>query len=425
MRMLVDLVAATLLLLASPWWITRMARRGTLRTDWAGRLGVGPRLPAADRPRVLIHAVSVGEVAASMPLVDAMTGGEEPGDVVLSVTTDTGVARARQLAGDRLPVVRTPLAFHTAVGRWLDRCRPDVLVLMELEVWPSMVAAARRRGIPVLVVNGRLTARSLRRYLRVRRLVAGSFAQLAACAVQDEATAERFRAVGVPADRIAVTGTMKWDRAEIADDADGAEELAVSLGIDRDRPLVVAGSTSPEEVRLIDEAVGDRAQVLVAPRRPEWFDAAAADMPGATRRSVVRAGDAAATRGGGPRGRFVLDTIGELRAAYALADVVIVGRSFGTLHGSDMMEPVGLGKPVIVGPRTGDFQVVTDDLLAGGGLLQVEAAELPATVARLLEDPAARRDLAERGREVIRRRRGAAARNAAIIRSSVPARGVS
>lgn len=422
MRMLLDLVAAMLLLLASPWWITRMARRGTLRTDWAGRLGFGPRLSPADRPRVLVHAVSVGEVAASMPLVDALTGGEEPWDVVVSVTTDTGVARARQLAGDRLPVIRTPLAFHAAVGRWLDRCRPDVLVLMELEVWPSMVAAARRRGIPVVVVNGRLTARSLRRYLRVRRLVAGSFARLAACAVQDDATAERFRAVGVPADRISVTGTMKWDRAEIADQAEGAEELAASLGIDRRRPLVVAGSTSPEEVRLCDEAVGDRAQMLVAPRRPEWFDAAAADLPGATRRSEVLAGDGTARRGGGPRGRFVLDTIGELRAAYALADVVIVGRSFGSLHGSDMMEPVGLGKPVIVGPRTGDFQVVTDDLLAGGGMLQVEASELPATVTRLLEDPVARRGLAERGREVIRRRRGAAARNAAIIRSMVSAR---
>ena len=422
MRMLLDLVAATLLLLASPWWITRMARRGTLRTDWAGRLGLGPRFPATDRPRVLIHAVSVGEVAACMPLVDELTGGQSPLDVVVSVTTDTGVARGRQLAGDRLPVIRTPLAFHAAIGRWLDRCRPQVLVLMELEVWPSMVAEARRRGIPVIVVNGRLTARSLRRYLKVRRLVAGSFGRLHACAVQDPATAERFRAVGVAANRISVTGTMKWDRAVIEDGAAGADELAAGLGIDRTRPLVVVGSSSPEEVPLVDAAVGDRAQVLVAPRRPEWFDAAAADLSGATRRSEVLAVGASAHRGGVPRGRFVLDTIGELRAAYALADVVIVGRTFGTLHGSDMMEPVGLGKPVVVVPRTEDFQVVTDALLAVGGMLQVTAAELPGTVARLLEDSEARRALAERGREVIRQQRGAAARNAAIIRASVSAR---
>lgn len=416
MRFIADLLAGLVLLLLSPIWLVRLARRGTLRTDWPGRLGFGRRLPGKTNPRILIHAVSVGETAAIEPLVERLRGdsGGDPLDVAISVTTDTGVARATQLYGDRHAILRTPFAFHRSVASWLDRVRPDVLVLVELEVWPSMVAAARRRGIPVVVVNGRLTERSHRRYMQIRPLVARAFAGLAAAGVQDEPTGERFAAAGVPGDRIEVTGTMKWDRAVITDRVDGADELAAALGIDPGRPLVVAGSTSPEETPLLHEAVGHDAQLLCAPRRPEWFDRAADDMPGCGRRSK-------GTRGT-DSGRFLLDTIGELRAAYALADVVVVGRSFGNLHGSDMMEPVGLGRPVVIGPRTGDFAGAMDALRGGDGIVETDVDGLRPALLELLGSEQRRSELAERGRAVIRRMQGASDRSEAIIRRTLASR---
>jgi 3-deoxy-D-manno-octulosonic-acid transferase len=262
-----------------------------------------------------------------------------------------------------------------------------------------------------VVVNGRLSARSLRRYELVAPLLRPTFRRLTAVAAQTAAHAERFRAMGVPAERITVTGTMKWDTAEIADDVDGAAALAEALGIDRGRPLVVAGSTAGDEHELLHRAVPSGVQLLCAPRKPEWFDDAARALPGCARRSRGDRGSAT--------DRYLLDTIGELRRAYALADVVVVGRSFGALHGSDMMEPVALGKPVIVGPRVEDFRDAVDALLGGGGLMQVDREGLAPALRALLDDPARCARLAAAGRSVIRAQQGATERHAALIRAIV------
>ena len=157
-------------------------------------------------------------------------------------------------------------------------------------------------------------------------------------------------------------------------------------------------------------------QLLCAPRKPEWFDQAASAMPGCVRRSDRRSGRHDVP----PSGRFLLDTIGELRAAYSLADVAVIGRSFGRLHGSDMMEPAALGKAVVVGPRVGDFQSTADALLAGDAMVQVDAVELPRALASLLADPARRKQLAENARAVIAKEQGATDRNAALIRAALP-----
>jgi 3-deoxy-D-manno-octulosonic-acid transferase len=217
--------------------------------------------------------------------------------------------------------------------------------------------------------------------------------------------------MGVAADRLHVTGTMKWDTAEIADRVEGAEELADAMGIDRSRPLVVAGSTAPGEHELLERCLNDGVQLLCAPRRPEWFDQAAAAMPGCVRRSR---GDR-----GSETGRFLLDTIGELRQAYALADVVVVGRSFGNLHGSDMMEPIALGAAVVTGPAVEDFQDTVDALLAGDGLVQTNREGLAKVLSDLLGDPQRRKALAENGRTVLRQQQGATARNAELIRKAI------
>jgi 3-deoxy-D-manno-octulosonic-acid transferase len=404
---MVDLAYLLAALVTAPIWLTRMIRTGKIRTDWVGRLGGGAALVAPDRPRLLLHAVSVGEVNAARLLVQELAARAAAPQIVVASTTDTGYARAVALFGDRHAVVRYPFDFSFAVARFLRRVRPTVVTLVELEVWPNFTAACARRNIPVGVINGRLTARSAARYRRIAPLVRRSFQRLAFACVQDDQYARRFREIGVEPDRIEVTGTMKWDTAQIADHVDGADDLARALGIDRSRPLVVAGSTAPDEHALLSAAMPDGVQLLCAPRKPEWFDQAAADMPGCARRSRGECGS--------DTGRFLLDTIGELRMAYALADVVVIGRSFGNRHGSDMMEPIALGKPTIVGPAVSDFQATVDALRAGDGLVQTDREGFADAVRALLDDPSRRAQLAANGRAVIRQHQGATARHVEVL----------
>ncbi|MHC4082981.1 MAG: 3-deoxy-D-manno-octulosonic acid transferase [Planctomycetota bacterium] len=411
MAWLIDLVYLIAAVASSPVWLVRMVRTGKIRTDWAGRFGRAEPLPPPRRPRILVHAVSVGEVNAARKLLARLAGPPLEAEIVVCSTTNTGCARAEALFGGSYRVARYPLDFSFAVNRFLRAVRPDVAVLMELEVWPNFVRAAARRGVPVCVVNGRLTERSAAGYRRLGAVVRPMFARLTFAAVQNEPYARRFREVGVPANRVHVTGTMKWDTAEIADAVEGADALAEAMGIDRSLPLVVAGSTAPGEHELLVEAVADGVQLLCAPRKPEWFDQAAAAMPGCARRSRGDRGSAT--------GRFLLDTIGELRAAYALADVVVVGRSFGNLHGSDMMEPVALGAATIVGPAVADFQDTVDALLAGDGLVQTDREHLAAAIRQLLDDPERRPALAANARRIIRAQQGATARNADLIRALI------
>ena len=409
MRWLLDLLYLVAGLVSSPIWLVRMIRTGKIRTDWPGRFGRTARLPAKSRLRVLLHAVSVGEVNACRMLVEELAQSPSGIEPVIAATTDTGFARARELWADRFQVVRYPLDFSFAVSRFLRAVQPDVVALVELEVWPNFTAACARRGIPVVVVNGRLTQRSFKRYRLLGPFIRRTFHRLSCVAAQNHAYAERFINLGVSAANVHVAGTMKWDTALIANDVPGAEQLASDLGIDRTRPLIVAGSTAPDEHQLLHAAIPPGVQLLCAPRKPEWFDQAARDLPGCVRRSSGKQDRAG-------QDRFLLDTIGELRKAYALADVVVIGRSFGNLHGSDMMEPVALGKATIVGPAVTDFQDTVDALLASDAIVQVGAEELKPTVCELLGDPARRARLAENGRAVIRRHQGATRRQAELIR---------
>ncbi len=507
-----DLFYLMAALLASPVVAARLAR-GKWRTDWRGRFGhVGApdvqALPTDDAPRrpvhsagrsaghtagevsaaparlqpptVLVHGVSVGEVAATRQLVDLLAARAR---VVVSSTTDTGIARARLLYGNRHAVVRYPLDLSWMVRRYLDAVRPDVVALTELEVWPNFVTECTRRGIPVCVVNGRMSASSYRGYRRARRWVQPLFRQLAAVAAQNEAYARRFADLGVPRNRVRVTDTMKWDtsgqprtdppttaaatappaaeahatelpRAEAlptesaASTPPAAEALAATLGLDRSRPLIVAGSTGPGEEKELIATRPPAAQLLLVPRKPERFDTVAALDPAIRRRSRARSGsrdpegiatvneavpplsghsasraNKAAPPPSGqiadrahPLDLFLLDTMGELELAYALADVAIVGRSFAPMGGSDPIPPVAAGCATIIGPHHENFADVVSALREGGGITVTSAPkEAMEAAALLLQDVDARRQMARRGRRVIRRRRGASARSAELV----------
>lgn len=404
----------------APLWGISLLRTGKWRTDWAGRFGKPPG-GAADGSRpagktLLIYGVSVGEVSLIRNLVAELE--QAPGlNMVIAASTNTGHARAVELYGDRHRVVRFPYDFSFAVHRFLDAVRPDAVALVELELWPNFMDACAARDVPVAVINGRLSARSFKRYRKVKRWLGPSFAKLAAAAVQNEDYAERFAAMGVAADKVKVLDTMKWDTAIVEDRVDGAEQLAAEMGIDRGRPLIVAGSTAPGEEKMLIETCPHDAQLLIAPRKPEWFDGVMKAAPDAVRRTVCGGRqmptEVGTSKGVKPR-VFLLDTIGELRMAYSLADVCIVGRSFtGELYGSDMMEPIALGKPTVIGPHYADFADTMKALRDAGAI--VVTAKPGDAAAELLNNPAVAGELAAAGREVILSRQGSTRRHAALL----------
>lgn len=329
----------------------------------------------------------------------------ERAQVVVCASTDTGLARAMELYSGVADVGRMPMDFSWGVGRFLRRIRPDVVGLVELEVWPNLTHACRRRDIPVCIINGRLSERSFEGYHRAKRVVGGLFESLSAVAAQDESYAKRFRKMG--ARNVVVTGSMKWDAANLATDSAKADELAEAFGIDRTKPLIVAGSTGPGEEELLHEACPAGVQLLCAPRKPERFDGAALALGECVRRSTgeQRAG---ATR-------FLLDTIGELRHAYELADLVVMGRSFGDQFGSDPTEPAALGKATLIGPSVGDFTEIVVVLEKAGGLARSTRRSLAADLERLIRDGDERRKLGENALACVEAQRGASGRHAELL----------
>ncbi len=427
-----DIAYAVGALVSSPVWGYSMLRTGKWRTDWRGRFGVGvgeamgcrgenrggrakPQAAGTGEREaasgeggktLLIHAVSVGEVSLVRNLVEYFEEYEPGVRVVICTTTNTGFTRATALYGERHWVVRFPFDFSGAVGRFLDAVRPDVVALTELEVWPNFMEACGKRGIRVAVINGRLSERSFKGYRRFRPWLRGMFSSLSAVGAQTEDYAGRFIEMGVPRERVNVLDTMKWDAAKIVDHVDGADELAQEMGIDRGRPLIVAGSTGVGEEKMLMERCPGDVQLMVVPRKPERFEAVAGLSSEMVRRT--RPGEAAS---GGRL--FLLDTMGELAKAYALADVVVVGRSFNGWGGSDPIEPVALGKPTVIGRDYHNFAEAVEALEGGGGLVVTDRPG--EVVAGLLDDPGRCEELAKRGREVILSRQGATRRHAEVL----------
>jgi len=416
-----DLLYGAGLLVASPVLAYRLLRTGKWRTDWPGRLGRAEALGHDPRPTVLLHGVSVGEVAAAEPMVAGLGGpeGRGPCRVVMSVTTDTGFARATALYGTHHRVVRYPLDFSSAVDRFLDRVRPDVVGLLELEVWPNFTRACQDRNIPVVVLNGRLSAESFRGYERLRRALEPSFKRLSGVSAQTEAYADRFEALGVPRARIEVADSMKWDVPLPDDVSAAATDLGRELGVDPSVPVVVAISTGPDEEALLLADRPPDIQLVVVPRKPERFEAVAslANWHRRSRGSAVL--DGAAGGGSVPdAGLFLVDTMGEAEAATALADVVVIGRSFNGMGGSNPVPAARLGKPVVVGPDHQNFAQMVGALVEGGAA--VVGPRPWSALNEILGDLARRDAMSAAGPRVVDEHSGATEANLALIRRHLP-----
>jgi len=419
-----DLVYGLGVAVASPFWLIEPAARRKCLAAFSQRMGrVAVRQGTA--PAVMIHAVSLGEINAIRQLIQRLRLARPDLHFIVSTTTDTGFARAAELYGADADVtlVRYPLDFTSAVVRLLDAQRPDVVVLMELEVWPNFLSICHRRKIPVLVINGRLTTHSFSRYRMVRPMIAGMFRRLTRICAQDRTYAERFITLGADPSRVSVTGTMKFDTASMDPAIAGVDELAAALGLHpKDGPLWVCGSTGPGEEEIVLEAFRrlrekfPALRLAIIPRKPERFGEVA-DLIASHGMSLIRR-----SRNEPPNKEAVIlgDTMGELKKFFALADVVFVGRTLLDLgprqHGSDMIEPAALAKPVIVGPFTGNFAEPMACFIASDAMTIVADGEaLAKAVARLLCQPVMAAEMGSRGRQVVARERGATDRHAETI----------
>lgn len=454
------------LVLASPYWLLKPSARKKVLLALRDRMGSPPPSPPPSSPTsppapfhnstvapsptatpahgrrpvtVLIHSVSLGEINATRSLVEELLARQSDLRIVVTSTTTTGFARAQEVYGahPRITVDRYPLDLTHAVARLLDRHRPDAVVLMELELWPNFLRICRRRDTPVLVVNGRLTTHSLSRYRLIGPLARSMMRSLTLVCAQDDTYRQRFVAVGADPARVVVTGNMKFDTAQFSVPPEKVEALRVALGLSPGEALLVCGSTGPGEEELLlrvyrtllNEHPGLR--LALVPRKPERFDEVAA-LVESHNFPLLRRSQTLPTSVSPPpdTARPVLlgDTLGELRHFYALATVVFVGRSLVDLgprqHGSDMIEPAALARPVIVGPHTHNFADAMHLLRAHRAVVEVGTETgLTNEVHALLADAAARDRLGEAARQTVLEGRGATTRHADRILNLLPAPG--
>ena len=414
MSILLDAAYLAGLTVASPFLAFKALTSEKYRTGHRERLGgIAPR--EGDAPCTWLHAVSLGEMNLSRPLVAALEERWPERDLVLSTATHTGHGQARKL----YPAHRAfyfPLDFSWVVRKALRRIRPDLVLLVELEVWPNFLAAAHGAGVPVAVVNGRISDRSFPRYRRLRPLVRRWLRHISLLCMQNETYAERARELGASPERVVVTGNLKFDASPEAPEVEPG--FAASFGLGEGEPLLVGGCTWPGEDEALLAATQrlkadfPRLRLLLAPRQAERFAAverlvAEAGLP-CVRRTALRDGGAAHLPADAV---LLLDTVGELGRVYALGTVVFVGGSLIRHGGHNIIEPSGLSKPVLFGPHTDNFRDVTDELLAhDAAVLVADEPALEAAVRRLLADPAAAKTLGTRAREVVDRNRGATRR---------------
>ena len=362
----------------------------------------------AERPLIWVHAVSVGETRAAEPLIQALLRAYPQHRILLTHMTPTGRATGAALFGAAVSQCYLPYDFPFAVERFLDHFKPVCGVLLETEIWPNVIHACRRRGVPIYLVNARLSEKSQRRYARFRSFAATCLNELSGIAAQSRTDADRLQLLGAAA--VAVTGNLKFDIAPDASLAAQGDAWREAWG--RARPVLLCASTREgEEALLLQELpridVPDLLTVIV-PRHPQRFDDVAAE--------IGRSGIAYQRRSTGQpiarQTRIVLgDSMGEMFAYYAACDVAIIGGSLLSFGAQNLIEACAMGRPVVVGPHTYNFAEATQFALDAGAAIRVDdAGAAIAAAGGLLLDPARARGMGEAGLQFTREHRGAAAR---------------
>ncbi|PSJ45298.1 3-deoxy-D-manno-octulosonic acid transferase [Zobellella endophytica] len=394
------------LLLGLLYW----PRRGKpgFGTRWPEHLGLVAPSPPACAP-LWLHAVSVGEVVAATPLLKALKAAHPELPIVVSTTTRTGAEQVARL-GDLVEHRYAPLDFPWAVGLFLRRIRPRALLIMETELWPNLLHACGQRRLPVLVLNARLSARSAARYRRFHGIFRLLSANISHIACQHRDDAEHFSALGVPRERLSITGSVKFDIEYGENIIEQGRQLRAQLGTQR--PVWIAASTHEGEDEQLLAAHRQLLQqhpdalLILVPRHPQRFEQVA-ELVARQDFSLGRRTEGSP----GPQNQVYLgDTMGELPIMLAAADIAFVGGSLIERGGHNLLEPAALGKPVLSGPSTFNFGDIARQLLATGGAHQVrDADELTEELRRLLASPALAGAMGQRAQAVVAANRGALA----------------
>ena len=419
------------LVASAPWWLWRMATTHKYREGLGDRLGRVPpwlRSQAAEKPVLWLHAVSVGEVLAVSRLIGELDNSMPDLQLLVSTTTSTGQALARERLGPNR-VFYCPLDLPWAVRAYLNALKPRMLILAETEFWPNLLHACARRGIPVAVVNARISDRSWPRYRRLRRLWRPILGTIGRALAQSETDATRLRAIGLEPGRVSVGGNLKFDvRA-----AQEAEATRLLRSLTPGLRVVVAGSTlEGEEAALLDAwpkilQLDARFAMVLAPRHPERFASVGAllDRSGAAwvKRSSWK------DRSPGQlepikAGQIVLlDTIGELASIYSLATVAVVGGSLVPAGGHNPLEPAQFGVPIVMGSHYANFRAITDDLRANDAIRIVSREELAGTLIDLVSHPTEAAAMGARAKQVFGAQAGATGRTVRALQELLVAQG--
>ncbi len=426
-------VAAAVL---SPIWIWKGLRQGKYLSNLGERLGQSfpglSKLPAQRAGAIWIHAVSVGEVLSGVALAQKLKAAYPQRPLIVSTTTQTGQALARERVKAADAVVYFPFDWAFCVRRALDAVKPALVIVLETEIWPNFLREADRRKVPVIFVSGRISDKSFARYQKffgwagfyLRRFLRSALGHARAFLMQSARDAERVRELGAPTERVVVSGNLKYDQA-LPDATPMSEWLAREVERAGRRPLIVAGSVVSSEEPLALIAFGvvqggfPNALLVLAPRKPECFQQAA-DFIQESRRKFVRrselkvGGNGAASSGAAISSDvtvLLLDSIGELASLYRLADGAFVGGSLVESGGHNILEPAAFGKVPVFGPSMENFAEMASRFVSAKAAVQVESPE-DAGVAwiELLRDPERQRAMSETAKRLVDESRGATAR---------------
>ena len=408
-----------LLHLLLPFVYLRLLWRGrtvpTYKQNIEQRFGGHKNLP---QHGIMIHAVSLGETLAAQPLVNALLKNYPHLPVIITNTTATGAERARALWGDKVTQCYLPYDYSWAMDKFLAHSQPRLIIVMETELWPNLLALAQRNKIPVLLANARLSAKSAEGYSKIQGLMTPMLQALSVLAAQDQDTAQRFLDLGAPATTVQVTGSLKFDLTLPDNLAERALELKQQWQLDG-RPIWVAVSTHDGEDEIVLAAFKhiqqqfNQALLMLVPRHPERFDQVAELITKQGFSMARRSQQQAVT----PDVEvFLADSMGELLLWLALADVAFVGGSFVNVGGHNPLEPAALAVPIVTGQTMFNFKQITEILLQAGALKQAaNSQELADIVCDWLSNPEQKQQAGQAALQVVNANKGALAKHLAIV----------
>jgi 3-deoxy-D-manno-octulosonic-acid transferase len=413
-RIIYSLLTYLLQIPVAAYWFFRAIGNRSYRSGLGQRFGFG--YPEFDRC-IWIHAVSVGEVQAAVPLIREVARRFSGHSVLITTVTPTGAERVRALFGDSVDHSYIPFEMPAAVNRFFDRTKPDLALIMETEIWPNLYRGCGVREIPLILVSARISPRSLRGYGRVLPLFRETLSHGIIIAAQSKTDADRFRSLGASSVRTWVIGNIKFD-IELPENlvSDGKILRRDLLG---DRPVWIAASThDDEEQQVLDAHATLREQfpdllLVLVPRHPERFREVRKLVEQHDFKYARRtAGDAC----GAETAVYLVDTLGELTLFYAASDIAFVGGSLVPIGGHNLLEPAALGLPVISGPHVFNAQEIADMFIElGASRVVSNAAELAAAVADLVSNPDAARLAGDQGREIVLQNRGSLAKLLSLL----------